>query len=166
LSLLYLLEARSRMDRTERRFTVAMTGIMFLLGLIKHFNLLSAVTELGRILAQQEGWLESRRLPQLALMIFVAAAFVFFFVRAARSKALARLWRDRAAELVCLTYLCLFVLLRAISLHQYGVLLSREILGVRVNWIAELAGVYALAVVLLVRMFNRKPGGLKERGNV
>jgi len=52
--------------------------------------------------------------------------------------------------------------LRAISLHQYGVLLSREIFGIRVNWIAELAGIYALLIVLLARMFGKKTSGWRR----
>jgi len=41
-----------------------------------------------------------------------------------------------------LVYLVLFVGLRAISLHQFGAVLGWEIWGIRINWIAELFGIY------------------------
>jgi hypothetical protein len=156
LSLLYFLKASSRLDTTGRRFAIVMTGLLLFLGLIKNFNLLSAVTEIGRLVAEKGGWLESRRLFQLAMMLLVIFGLVIVFVRAARKKSFVQLWKNHALELVCLTYLCVFVLLRAISLHQYGVLLSREVFGIRVNWIAELAGIYALGIVLSTRMFGKK----------
>jgi hypothetical protein len=162
LSLLYFLKARSRLDTTGRRFAMVMTGLLFFLGLIKNFNLLSAVTEIGRLVAGKGGWLESRRLPQLALMSLVIFGLVIVFVRAARKKSFFQLWKNHAPELVCLAYLCVFVLLRAISLHQYGVLLSREVFGIRVNWIAELAGIYALVIVLLMRMLGKKTSGWRR----
>ena len=65
------------------------------------------------------------------------------------------MWVRYAPEMICLVYLCGLVILRAISLHQVGALLSAEVVGVRINWIAELTGVYALIVILLLRMLTK-----------
>ena len=162
LSLLYFFKARSRMHTTDRRFAIVMTGLLFFLGLIKNFNLLSAITEIGRLVAAKGGWIESRRLLQLALMSLVIFGLAIVFVCAAKKKSLVQLWKSHVPELVCLAYLFVFVLLRAISLHQYGVLLSREIFGIRVNWIAELAGIYALVIVLLARIFGKITSGWRR----
>jgi hypothetical protein len=64
-------------------------------------------------------------------------------------------WKRGAPEMLCIAYLCALTILRAISLHQVGALLSAEVCGVRINWIVELAGVYALMVILLVRILAR-----------
>jgi hypothetical protein len=61
--------------------------------------------------------------------------------------------------MICLCYLCGLVILRAISLHQVGALLSAEVFGVRINWIAELAGIYALIAILLRRIVAKTPEG-------
>ena len=63
--------------------------------------------------------------------------------------------RHRAApEMICLAALGALALLRAISLHQVGALLSVEVFGVRISWIVELACLHALMLILLVRIFR------------
>jgi len=88
LSLMYFFKARSRMHTTDRRFAIVMTGLLFFLGLIKNFNLLSAITEIGRLVAAKGGWIESRRLPQLGLMSLVIFGLVIVFVCAAKKNPL------------------------------------------------------------------------------
>jgi len=62
------------------------------------------------------------------------------------------IWKRRAPEMICLAYLCGLVVLRAVSLHQVGALLGAEVFGVRVNWIVELSGIYALMVIVVIRI--------------
>ncbi|MEN6375209.1 MAG: hypothetical protein ABFD75_10590 [Smithella sp.] len=47
-----------------------------------------------------------------------------------------------------LVVLILFVGLRAISLHQFGTVLNYEIWGARINWIAELFGIYWICLAI------------------
>jgi hypothetical protein len=44
-------------------------------------------------------------------------------------------------------YMFVFIALRAISLHQYERLLDYTILGLRLNTIGELAGIYGICVL-------------------
>lgn len=155
LSLAFLLKARRCLDGAERRFAVVMTCLLLGLGLIKNLDLFSLVSGIGRLIAEKRGWIESRRAFQAGLMLLVVVGFVVLFTRAVKQEAFARIRRERAPELACLVYLCLFVLLRGISLHQLGALLSFEVFGVRLNWIAELGGLGTLALILLARLFGK-----------
>ena len=155
LSLACFLKARTRMDATHARLRIAMTGAVIVLGLSKHFNLPGAVTEIGRLAVSHIGGYEWRRWIQ-GFMLFLAGVGLILVLRwSARHTAFFRMWQCCTSEMICLCYLGGLVILRAISLHQLGGLLAAEVFGVRVNWIAELAGVYALIVILLMRLLAR-----------
>ena len=132
-----------------------MTVTVFLLGLGKHFNLPAAITEIGRIVANQIGGYELRRGLQVCMLCFVAIG-VFLVIRWSTSHRLFNgLWKRRAPEIICLFFLCGLVILRAISLHEVGALLATEVFGVRLNRVAELTAVHSLIVILLIRMIPR-----------
>lgn len=128
-------------------FWAFMCLAMIVLGIIKQYNLLSAVTEMWRIIARHGGWMEQRR-------IFQAGAMIFFFVISLIIYAL--LYRrslqffsvQEKVTAIGLVYLVLFVGLRAISLHQFGTVLGWKIWGVRINWIAELFGIYWICLAI------------------
>ena len=114
---------------------------LIVLGLIKQFNLLSAVTEMWRIIARYGGWMEQRRIFQAgAMILFISIGVIFSGFLYRRLSQFFSAPEKLAA--IGLAYLILFVVLRAISLHQFGTVLSYEIWGARINWIAELFGIY------------------------
>lgn len=152
LSLAYILKFWSRMDGTDRRFRSFTTVVVLLLGISKQFNLPAAVTEIGRIVANWMGGYELRRGSQVFMLLLVAVGLILLIRWAASHKTFPGVWQRFAPEMVCLCYLCGLVILRAISFHPIGRLLSAEVFGVRINWIAELIGIYALFVVLLIRV--------------
>jgi membrane-anchored protein YejM (alkaline phosphatase superfamily) len=122
-------------------FWAFMCLAMIVLGVIKQYNLLSAVTEVWRIIARHCGWMEQRWIIQAAAMIlFFVISMIFSSFLYRRSLQLFSVQEKIAA--FGLVYLILFVGLRAISLHQYGTVLGYEIWGMRINWIAELFGIY------------------------
>jgi hypothetical protein len=155
VSLVGSLKDRFRMDATERRFRIALTIVVFVLGLSKHYNLPAAVTEIGRILANQIGGYEWRRWLQVFMLVLVATGVILLVRWSASRRSFRALWHRCAPEVIGLLYLCGLFLLRAISLHQAGALLAIEVFGVRLSWIVELAGIHALIVVLLIRIFAR-----------
>jgi hypothetical protein len=55
-----------------------------------------------------------------------------------------------------LAYLILFVVFRGISLHPFGMILNCKILGARVNWIAELAGIYWIGLSIFWPKWPRR----------
>jgi hypothetical protein len=152
LSITCVLKSWPRMDGTDRRFRIFTTVVVLVLGLSKQFNLPAAVTEIGRIVANWMGGYELRRGLQVFMLLVVAVSLILLIRWAASHKAFPRVWQRFAPEMVCLCYLCGLVILRAISFHYIGRLLFAEVFGVRINWIAELIGIYALFVMLLIRV--------------
>lgn len=132
-----------------------MFGAVVFLGLSKHFNLPGAVTEMGRMVANRIGGYDSRRWAQALLLGLVAIGVSLLIRWSVRQTFFSRVWRRRAPELICLSYLFGLFFLRAVSLHQVGALLAVEVSGVRLNWIVELAGIYMLMGILLIRLFAR-----------
>jgi hypothetical protein len=158
LSFACVLKARPRMDGMERRIRMAMTGLLIVHGLSKHFNLPAAVTEIGRIVAHWIGGYDLRRWLQVLMLLLVAIGLVLLIRWSVRRKSFLGAWRRCAPEMICLCCLCGLVILRAISLHQAGALLATEVFGVRLSWIVELSGIYSLVVILLRRMLGRTDG--------
>jgi hypothetical protein len=151
------------MDGTVRRFRILLTVVVFVLGISKHVNLPGAVTEIGRLVAYQMGGYEVRRWLQVFMLLLVTIGLLLLIRRWASRKAFRVVWEHGAAETLCLSCLCGLAILRVISLHQVGAVLSAEVFGVRINWIVELAGVYALIVVLLMRILANTSRGREPR---
>ena len=122
-------------------FWAFMCLTMIVLGIIKQYNMLSAVTEMWRLIARHGGWMEQRWIFQVgAMILFFVISVIFSTFLYRRSLQFFSVQEKIAA--FGLVYLVLFVGLRAISLHQFGTVLGWEIWGVRINWIAELFGIY------------------------
>lgn len=159
LSLACLLKSRQQMDTNVRRFRFLITAVVLILGISKHINLPGAVTEIGRLVAHQMGGYDERRWVQVFMVLVVATGLLLLIRRWVTQEALLVVWARGAPEMLCLLWLCSLAMLRAISLHQVGALLSAEVFGVRINWIVELFGIYALVVILLVRIFAKRSNG-------
>lgn len=137
------LRVGQRAAATERTFWVALVVVMAILGVCKQFNLLSAITELGRMVARSQGWIAQRREFQKAIMVAVAMgglALVALLLSRLPRAIVARHW----VVLLGVGYLVVFVALRAISLHGYESMLKKTLCGLRVNWIGELGGITAI----------------------
>jgi hypothetical protein len=137
----YLLKLiRERRHKPEWIFLGIICFGMILLGVIKQFNLLSAVTEIGRIIAQSGTWMEQRRFVQIWAMAGVICVFIItvIIICALPMEVVAH----NRMTILGFAYLVLFIILRGISLHQFGNILGYEILGARINWLAELLGIY------------------------
>lgn len=139
-----------RSERHDRIFWVVIVMGMVVLGLIKQFNLLSALTEAGRMVARSGGWVEERRLIQVCVLMVTFGIFVFIAKRVCfASLSVATRHSVTALGFV---YLLFFVACRGISWHYFDVFLSCEIFGVRINWLAELSGIYWVLASSFPRM--------------
>ena len=109
------------------------------LGINKQLDLQSALTEIGRIFAAQQGWYERRHNVQILFIYGIAA------IAALAVFALAFLARKAPpATFVALTgSVCLlsFVVIRASSFHHVDLFINSEIFGVRMNSIMEIGGI-------------------------
>ena len=123
----------------ERRAWRAISVLFLALGINKQLNLLSALTEAGRVLAQDQGWYEQRQFVQL---VFIALAAMTCLIAAITLLLWARNFPIPTRIALIGTMMVLgFVLIRAASLHHVDWLIRQRILGLRWNWILEMSGI-------------------------
>jgi hypothetical protein len=151
---LKMFSQRVRQHKQEWIFWGIICFSMVVLGIIKQFNLLTAMTEIGRIIARSHAWIEQRSIVQAWTMAIVGVIFLITMIRVLQIPVLA----NHSITIVGLIYLLIFVIFRGISLHQFEVVLNYEILGARINWIAELIGIYCicLSIFLYPKPIHRK----------
>ena len=95
---------------------------------------------LGRDLARAQGWYELRRIAQTFFIAFMGSLGLLTLGSAAwwlRNK-LHQLW----IPLVGSAFLVLFVFVRASSFHHMDELIGWSIIGLRMNWVFELGGIF------------------------
>jgi hypothetical protein len=132
--------------------------VMFLsmafLGICKNFNLPLACTEVMRIVALAQGWTGKRRVVQAVVMMLFAVALIgTVVVGYIRYR---HYIKGYEIAMGCVVYLCAFVILRAISLHQYEKILDIRLFGLQVNWIGELLGIYGAGLAVVGERNKRK----------
>jgi hypothetical protein len=159
--------------RHERSVWWLFTLALVALGINKQLDLQSALTEIGRILAREQGWYEDRRLIQaefISLVGLLGLASITVLIWITR--------RMPAATRVAVTggaALAVFVAVRAVSFHQFDRLIGRRPLGMRLNWVFEIGGISIILVATYFRTFaarhpvrteaSRLRSGLRRRGS-
>jgi amino acid permease len=112
------------------------------LGVNKQLDLQSALTELGRILAADGGWYDSRHRVQRVFILAVGSAAVLtgaFLLYAMRgAPAGARISVLGACALLA------FVAIRASSFHHVDLFIRSRWWGIRGNWLAEVGGLLVI----------------------
>ena len=142
----------SRYCKTKEQRIWATISILFLcLGINKQLDLQSALTEIGRVLAYDEGWYDQRQSVQLVFIILVAIVCVCAI-------ATLLIWTRQSPfptwlALFGTTVVIGFVLIRAASFHHIDRFIGKTVLGARWNWILEIGGISA---VLLASWWRRK----------
>jgi heme/copper-type cytochrome/quinol oxidase subunit 4 len=120
-------------------FTLALLA----LGINKQLDLQTALTEIGRILAHEQGWYDNRHVVQAEFIGLVAllglAAIVLLVWMTRRMPKATRLAVVGGVALVG------FVAIRAASFHHFDRLIGRDFLGLRANWILEIG---SIAIIL------------------
>lgn len=131
------------MTSDERWVWRVLFGAMVLLGVNKQLDLQSALTEMGRIVAEREGWYAERHRIQQAFVAGLAIVGLTLLV------ALAFLaWGSPSPTLLAMAgavALMTFVLIRAASMHRVDALLGHSVAGLRVNWILEMGALLVIA---------------------
>jgi hypothetical protein len=135
----------------ERRIWAVISILFLILGINKQLDLQTAFTEVGRILALEEGWYERRQSVQLYFIIFVALVCVFVIITLL-------IWARRApfpawVALFGTTSVIGFVLIRAASFHHIDRFIGKTLLGFRWNWILEMGGI---SVVLFASQWRQR----------
>lgn len=137
--------------RNEHWFWRALLMGLVLLGINKQLDLQSALTEVGRILAEEQGWYDDRRQVQAA---FIAGVFIMGLTLFALTLNLT--WGAPVATLWALlgsTGLVLFVIIRATSFHHVDAVLGHRFAGFRINWLLEMG-----ALLVIIGSAGRRRG--------
>jgi len=126
-------------------------SILFIaLGVNKQLDLQTALTELGRMIASEQGWYGERQTVQMWFIIGVALTCIFItiilLIWARKSPAPTRL------ALVGMTTVLAFVLIRAASFHHIDKFIGARILGLKWNWVLEMTGI---AMVIIASEWRR-----------
>lgn len=135
--------------RRERLMWLMLAWLFVVLGVNKQLDLQSAITEIGRMLARDEGWYAERREVQREFVAFVALGAVV--VATALVLAARRTSVHLRVAIAGTVALLGFVVIRAASFHHVDVALKDEVGGFRANWILELGGI---SIVLAAAWFR------------
>lgn len=162
--LLYVLAAISswktarQLDASESRLWRSISVAFLGLGLNKQLDLQTAITELGRILAYDEGWYGQRQIVQFWFIVAVAVtcllvALVLLYL--ARRSTL-QTWLGLLGVVLVLG----FVVIRAASFHHVDRFIGTRILGLKWNWLLEMGGI---VIVILSSEWRCRLAGRIER---
>lgn len=138
---------RARAYRASMLFWSLLAGLFVFLGFNKQVDLQTWLTDLGRRAAEAQGWYDQRRAVQTAFVCAVMGAGM------ATLGVLLYLTRDllprHVLAFVGVVILGCFLFTRASSFHDVDEVLSHAILGIRLRWPLELAGIICVAVSAL-----------------
>jgi hypothetical protein len=140
-------------SKQEAKFWLTLTIILALLCINKQLDLQSLLTQIGRDLANSEGWYQNRRIVQAgfitSLIIAAAGTLLWLFITV----------QELCVEIKCaalgIVALSAFVVIRAASFHNMDAWIHTRWLGAQMNWIMELGGIALIGVPAYIRL-NRK----------
>jgi hypothetical protein len=142
--------AQSMGASSEGHIWHAISILFIALGINKQLDLQTALTEVGRMVAFEQGWYGERRTVQVWFIIGVAltciVATIILLIRVRKSPAPTWL------ALVGMTTVLAFVLIRAASFHHIDRFIGERILGLKWNWVLEMTGI---AMVIIASEWRR-----------
>ena len=143
--------ARNLHHGQERLIWRSFSVLFLLLGINKQLDLLSAFTQLGRLLAKTQGWYAQHRSVQLAFIVFIAIlcmiALATLLIWARRSPA--STWFVLLGTILVIG----FMLIRAASFHSIDRFIFSDVIGYRWKWILEMGGI---SIVLIASHLRRR----------
>lgn len=127
----------------QKSFWLIIALAMLLLGVNKQLDIQSLLTEIGKYYAHRDGWYENRRVIQVGLigviLLSVTVLTIWFSI------SMRMLIRTNWLAIVGLIFLLIFVMIRATSFHHMDILINTTFLGVKLNWVFELSGIFCIA---------------------
>jgi hypothetical protein len=139
---------------SERRFWLLLTLVLAFLCVNKQLDLQSLFTGFGRFEAKAHGWYDVRHKYQVAFIVILAVASVIavlaMLMRASRARGAVR------GAIVGLSFLLLFVLVRASSFHKVDWFINLHVRGIRANHLLELGGIGIVTVFALGAVTKKK----------
>lgn len=143
----------------DRHKWIATAVLLAVLGLNKQLDLQSLATDLGRVLAQHQGWYQERRGVQT--LVVLGTLVVSILTALAVFRRFRKFWMDNLLLGTGITLLATFVVVRAISFHHVDVLLGTRVAGMKANWLLELTGIATIWLAAFRERNQRsRPTGL------
>lgn len=139
----------------QRRFWMLTALAMAFLAVNKQLDLQSALTAVGRCVAQMQGWYGARRGFQLhfieGLLVALTAILALGLYRMRHDL------RRNGLALLGLAVVAGFVAVRAVGFHHIDALINTRVLSLRFNFIFEVSGLVLIALnaVALLRRAGR-----------
>jgi hypothetical protein len=135
---------------SERQLWRTISILFVGLGINKQLDLQTAFTELGRMIAFDEGWYGERRTVQLWFVMGVVLICIFIAI-------ILLIWARKSPiptwlALIGTTTVLAFVLIRAASFHHIDRFIGDRILGLKWNWVLEMSGI---AIVIIASEWRR-----------
>ncbi len=127
-----------------------MTGLC----LNKQLDLQSLFTDIGRVIAWNQGWYQERREYQKWFVLGVLA--VSLLITALLIIRYHVFWRKHFILCVGLAFLLTFIVVRAVSFHHFDMFLKSAVAGVKMNWFLELSGIGMIWLAALLEYRNPK----------
>lgn len=125
--------------RASFRFWGLVIALFVFLGINKQIDLQTWLTMFGREMSKRQGWYEQRATVQTVFVLLVAVSSVVTL------SVLLALTRDllprHVPALIGLAILAVFLVTRAASFHDVEAAMQCEILGMRLSWYLEMAGI-------------------------
>jgi hypothetical protein len=145
----------------EARVWWLFTLALIALGINKQLDLQTALTEIGRILAREQGWYGERRTVQAEFVGLVGLLGLFniaLLVWITRRMPAAT--RTAVAGGVALVT---FIVIRAASFHHVDRLIGQRLLGMKFNWLLEVGGISVILAATCFRTLGRARRRLPAR---
>lgn len=138
----------------RRLFWLVIGLICLFLGINKQLDLQSLLTAIGKYYAHQQGWYQQRRLVQegfIAMILLLGIGFLTWGIRCFKN-ILSQNW----LAFVGIVFLIVFILIRASSFHHMDQLIGFRFMGLKLNWVLELTGIYCIAFNALWILYSKK----------
>jgi hypothetical protein len=138
-----------KLARSEASVWWLFTLTLVALGTNKQLDLQTALTEIGRILAREQGWYEGRQMVQaefIGLIVLFGLVSIAFLVGIT--------WRMPAATRAAVVggvALVAFVAIRAASFRHFDRLIGRSLFGMKFNWVLEIG---SISIILAATYFR------------
>ena len=139
--------------RLRKRLWLAVAFVMTCLCINKQLDLQTLFTDIGRVLAKDEGWYEGRqRVQKLFIVLVLVGALAFGGWLMWRFQAF---WRQHKLLLAGLLFLLSFVAVRAVSFHHVDAFLGHRVFGFKMNWALELTGIGLVCAAAVMQWRGR-----------
>ncbi|HQU72921.1 MAG: hypothetical protein KDI06_14780 [Calditrichaeota bacterium] len=127
--------------------------LLVFLGINKQLDLQTLLTDIGRALALSQGWYEGRR--GIQLLFVLGLIFAGFKASKWLKKRFTTIRRENPYALLGLAFLGTFVVIRAVSFHLIDHIIDLAPLGIRLNWVLELTGLFCIDFSAIRHLLGR-----------